>query len=178
MNRGKIPKFFCQLLSHCLWFLNGKISYPLLCDTIGQSYHFSVSDMIYDSLFTDLLKYSVLFGIIMGFILYIFLKYRRGFVWRTDGLEQHYITLKYFRELLKNFITTGEFSTFIWNIGNGMDMFGNLAYYSFGDVFSYLSIFSPEKYLKWKEKASKFWDNVKKGEKTPEDFEKWIEKNK
>ena len=31
-------------------------SYYILCDTIGQSYHFSISDMIYDSLFTDLLK--------------------------------------------------------------------------------------------------------------------------
>ena len=31
-------------------------NYYILCDTIGQSYHFSVSDMIYDSLFTDLLK--------------------------------------------------------------------------------------------------------------------------
>lgn len=30
--------------------------YYILCDTIGQSYHFSISDMIYDSLFTDLLK--------------------------------------------------------------------------------------------------------------------------
>ena len=34
------------------------------------------------------------------------------------------------------------------------------------------------KYDKWKEKASKFWDNVKKGTKTPEEFEKWINKNK
>lgn len=34
------------------------------------------------------------------------------------------------------------------------------------------------KYDKWKEKAGKFWNNVKKGTKTPEDFEKWIEKNK
>lgn len=31
-------------------------NYYILCDTIGQSYHFSISDMIYDSLFTDLLK--------------------------------------------------------------------------------------------------------------------------
>ena len=30
--------------------------YYILCDTIGQSYHFSISDMIYESLFTDLLK--------------------------------------------------------------------------------------------------------------------------
>lgn len=31
-------------------------TYYILCDTIGQSYHFSISDMIYDSIFTDLLK--------------------------------------------------------------------------------------------------------------------------
>ncbi len=31
-------------------------NYYILCDTIGQSYHFSISDIIYDSLFTDLLK--------------------------------------------------------------------------------------------------------------------------
>lgn len=30
--------------------------YYLLCDTIGQSYHFSISDTAYDTLFTDLLK--------------------------------------------------------------------------------------------------------------------------
>ena len=31
-------------------------NYYILCDTVGQSYHFSISDMVYDSLFTDLLK--------------------------------------------------------------------------------------------------------------------------
>ena len=30
--------------------------YYLLCDTVGQSYHFAISDMAYDTLFTDLLK--------------------------------------------------------------------------------------------------------------------------
>lgn len=34
------------------------------------------------------------------------------------------------------------------------------------------------KYDIWKEKASKFWDNVKKGKKTPEDFEKWLDTQK
>lgn len=34
------------------------------------------------------------------------------------------------------------------------------------------------KYDKWKEKASKFWDNVKKGTTTPEEFGKWIDENK
>lgn len=31
-------------------------NYYILCDTIGQSYHFNISHMVYDSLFTDLLK--------------------------------------------------------------------------------------------------------------------------
>lgn len=34
------------------------------------------------------------------------------------------------------------------------------------------------KYDKWKEKASKFWDNVKKGTKTPKDFEKLLDTQK
>lgn len=34
------------------------------------------------------------------------------------------------------------------------------------------------KYNKWKEQANKFWNDVKKGNKTPEEFEKWIDKNK
>lgn len=35
---------------------NKEGNYFILCETIGQSYHFSISDMIYDSLFADLLK--------------------------------------------------------------------------------------------------------------------------
>ena len=83
----------------------------------------------------------------MGFIVYTFLKYKKGFIWKDDGLQQHFITLNYFRDLLKSFIATGDFSTFVWNIGTGIDMFGNLAYYIFGDPISYFCIFSPKKYM-------------------------------
>ena len=93
--------------------------------------------------FRNVLTYTGLFAIVVAYILYIFLKYKKGFIWQPDGLEQHIITLKYFRNLLIDFIKTGVFSTFTWNIGNGINLFGNLGYYIFGDLFSYLSILVP-----------------------------------
>ena len=100
--------------------------------------------LIHNKFFRDVIKYTILYSFIISFILYIFLKYRKGFIWQSDGLNQHFVTLNYFSDLLKNFIATGDFSTFIWNIGNGIDMFGNLAYYIFGDPVSYFCIFIPK----------------------------------
>ena len=63
------------------------------------------------------------------FMIYIFAKNNKSFIWQSDGLKQHIITLKYFRTLLIQFIKTGSISIFTWNIGNGLDLFANLAYY-------------------------------------------------
>ena len=78
------------------------------------------------------------------------MKYKKGFIWiedNKDGLSQHFTTLNYFHDLLKNFLVSGNFSTFTWNIGFGMDMFGNLAYYILGDFLSYFCVFVPKNYL-------------------------------
>ena len=96
------------------------------------------------NLLKNILIYTGLFAIIVGFICYIFMKNGKEFIWHTDGLKQHIVTLEYFRNLLITFIKTGEFSTFTWNIGFGLNMFGNFAYYIFGDIFSYVSIFVSE----------------------------------
>ena len=96
------------------------------------------------NLLKNILIYTGLFAIIVGFICYIFMKNGKEFIWHTDGLKQHIVTLEYFRNLLITFIKTGEFSTFTWNIGFGLNMFGNFAYYIFGDIFSYISIFVSE----------------------------------
>ena len=93
-----------------------------------------------DEYLKDVLIYSFLFLCIYSLILYIFGYYNKSFIWTTDGLSQHFITLKYLRNILMHLSRTGEFNTFIWNLGYGMDMFSNLAYYSFGDFISYLSI--------------------------------------
>lgn len=97
----------------------------------------------------NVLMYSAFFAILIGFILMIFFKYRKSFIWQPDGLKQHVLILEYFRGLLTNFIKTGDFSTFTWNVGNGMNLYGNFAYYIFGDIFSYFSIFVPSKYIEY-----------------------------
>lgn len=86
--------------------------------------------------------YSLFFLIISFVMVFIFLKYDRLFIWNnSDGVKQHIVTLRYFRELLLDFFKTGNFNTFTWNIASGMDMYGNLVYYIMGDFFSYLVIF-------------------------------------
>ena len=92
-------------------------------------------------------KYSVLFFILSLFMVFEFFKYRKGFMYTGDGITQHYVTLEYFRDFLLNFFKTGHLNTFAWNISLGIDMFPNLAYYSFGDFVSYLSVLFPKEYI-------------------------------
>lgn len=100
-----------------------------------------------DEYLKDILVYTLFFSVLSSIIIYVFAFYNRSFIWSVDGLSQHYITLNYFRNLLINYKLTGIFNTFTWNIGYGLDMFANLAYYSFGDLFSYLSIYVKESNL-------------------------------
>ena len=53
-----------------------------------------------DEYLKDVLIYSFLFLCIYSLILYIFGYYNKSFIWTTDGLSQHFITLKYFRNIL------------------------------------------------------------------------------
>ena len=84
--------------------------------------------------------YTILFGILISFMLFIFSHLGKSFLLEGDGVKIHISNLAYFRELLVNFIRTGKFSTFTWYIGNGFDIFSNFAYFIFGDFFSYLAV--------------------------------------
>lgn len=91
-----------------------------------------------------LLKYTFFFCFLCFFMIFSFLKYHKGFISRSDGISQHYVTLSYFRDFLIHFLQTGSMNTFVWNISLGMDMFANLVYYIIGDFISYFSIFFPK----------------------------------
>ena len=95
--------------------------------------------------FNIFLKYTLSFGIIMSFICLFFIKRHINFIWLEDGLNQHFITLNYFKNIIENL----TFNTFTWKIGFGMDMFSNLSYYIIGDVFSYISVLVPKSLLKY-----------------------------
>ena len=90
--------------------------------------------------FKSLLIYTIVFSILMLSMIFIFYKNGKSFVRSGDGIDQHIVSLRYFRELLVNFIRTGNFSTFTWYAGSGFDLFSNFAYVIFGDVFSYLAV--------------------------------------
>ena len=88
----------------------------------------------------NLMQYTLIFGGLMAFIIFIFAYYDKWFVRDGDGFRAHIVNLTYLRELLINFIRTGKLSTFIWYTGNGFDIFSNFAYFITGDFLSYLSI--------------------------------------
>ena len=94
-----------------------------------------------NKLIKKICKYSIVYLIIMLFVVILFNVYNKSFVWINvsfDGLDQHFVNLRLLRNLL-----LGDMHTFFWNIGYGMDLFANFTYYIFGDFPSFISIFFP-----------------------------------
>ncbi|CAM3364694.1 YfhO family protein [Vagococcus fessus] len=94
------------------------------------------------------LYYSILFIMvaIISFFAFFFGDY--ALVYNGDGYSQHYTLFKNFREELLALIRTGAFPPmWDWSYGIGSSWFSKYVYYNLGDVFSYLSILSPTKYL-------------------------------
>ena len=95
-------------------------------------------------------KYTIIFSLLIFILLSIFIRNNKSFIWiniSNDGLDQHLINLHFFKNIFANFVKTGSINTFIWNIGYGLDMFANLAYYIFGDFLSYLALFTKTEHL-------------------------------
>ncbi len=105
--------------------------------------------MIKNKFIKTLLQYTIYFGIIMFFISYLFANANKNFIWIYDGFSQHFITLNYFKYIFTNLLSLNGFHTFTWNLGFGLDMFTNLAYYNFGDIFSYISLLVPNNLMKY-----------------------------
>ena len=97
--------------------------------------------------------YTLLFGLTAAAVFVWFWLKKRRFVWKTDGVNQHYYGLLFFarwgREVLQQFREAGVFRlpTFTLRMGYGGDLFTTLAYYVIGDPFSLPAVFLPEKYL-------------------------------
>ena len=86
--------------------------------------------------------------VILAVLIYLCYEYAgKSFVSNVDAINQHLVTLKTWRSLLLNFLKTGEFNTFTWSIGTGIDLFPDYGYYIIGDFVNYLSILVPESSL-------------------------------
>ena len=88
--------------------------------------------------------YTAIFCCLALWLDSIFASANKTFIWGTDGLAQHIVALKYIRNALITFFTTGEFAMVDYTIGQGFDVIGTLNYYGFGDPVTLLTVFFPE----------------------------------
>ena len=86
--------------------------------------------------------YTMLFSIISFIIFAIFIKYNRSFVWKTDGIKQHFAILYDFNQIVRNIFKDG-IPMLSWNMGLGLDVIGQYSYYIIGDFFAYISLLFP-----------------------------------
>ena len=89
--------------------------------------------------------YTALFILIVCIVFGIFFVNKRTFIWQADGLRQHYIILKDFNEIVRNFLASPQkgMRLFSWNMGLGLDVIGQYSYYILGDPFAYISLLFP-----------------------------------
>ena len=86
--------------------------------------------------------YFIFFVVMTVGVYYIYLKQKMSFIYNTDGMNQHFLILFDFNEMVRNILENG-FSTFSLNIGLGLDIIGQYSYYILGDLFAIISFFFP-----------------------------------
>lgn len=85
--------------------------------------------------------YTLLFLCISVFVFLSFILEGKTFIWKEDGIWQHFLILYDYNDFIRNIFH--HFSTFSFPIGLGQDMIGQYAYYVIGDPFVYLTMLFP-----------------------------------
>ncbi len=93
--------------------------------------------------------YTLCFVIAAFLAFWYFPFYRKSFIWKYDGLYQHYNSLvyygKYLRSVIRTIFVEHSFSIPLWDmsIGYGSDIITTFSYYVLGDPLALLSVFVP-----------------------------------
>ena len=102
---------------------------------------------------TYFLAYSVIFAILAIGVFSFYFFTRKTFIWEVDGWEQHYKSLiyysQYLRDFFKNIFINHQFVIPQWDfaIGEGSDVIGTFHYYVIGDPFTFFCFLFPAKYM-------------------------------
>lgn len=94
---------------------------------------------VYNKYLTDYILYTVFFLLITALIVFIFYTDNRSFIWKPDGLFQHFVAFDYLCDFIGNIIKSKSFSVYDFSIGLGGDVFTTLASYDFTDPISWLA---------------------------------------
>lgn len=102
----------------------------------------------------NIFVYTLAFAILTLIIYSSYIIAGKSFVYKSDGLSQHYPSLAYFGEWLRGIVGNifkGDFTIplFDFSIGYGSDVVTTMHYYGLGDPFSLLAIFVPIKYTEY-----------------------------
>lgn len=98
------------------------------------------------------LTYTLLFAFVAALCFSFFFRYRKTMIWSPDGLYQHYNAFLYLgswcRAILKGLIYKHQLiiPMWEWGLGYGADILTTLSYYTFGDPFALVAVFTPFKY--------------------------------
>lgn len=93
--------------------------------------------------------YTLCFVVASVLAFWYFPFYRKSFIWKYDGLYQHYNSLvyygKYLRSVIRTLFTEHTLSIPLWDmsIGYGSDIITTFSYYVLGDPLALLSVFVP-----------------------------------
>ncbi|MDF2588483.1 MAG: hypothetical protein K0S41_2324, partial [Anaerocolumna sp.] len=93
-------------------------------------------------IFYYFLPYLGVFLVLQFIVFFTFRLSGKSFVWDIDGIHQHYPSLKYYGEFLRNLISGKGAPLVDFNIGMGFDTLTTLNYYAIGDPLTFLTIFS------------------------------------
>ncbi|BCN30081.1 YfhO family protein [Anaeromicropila herbilytica] len=86
--------------------------------------------------------YTCSFLLLLPIIFMPFFMDGKTFVWKMDGINQHYPMFIYYGKLLRSLLTGNGFPMFDMNIGLGFDTIGTLQYYVLGDPIALFSVFA------------------------------------
>jgi uncharacterized membrane protein YfhO len=89
-----------------------------------------------------LLPYLGAFLVLQFIVFFTFRLSDKSFVWNIDGIHQHYPSLKYYGEFLRNLFSGNGVPLVDFNIGMGFDTLTTLNYYAIGDPLTLITIFS------------------------------------
>lgn len=99
--------------------------------------------------------YTLLFLVCAALCFWQFYLNGKSFVWKIDGLYQHYNSFiylgTYVRDFFRTLVTEHKFVLPMWEngIGYGGDIFTTLSYYVFGDPFALISVITPTRLAEW-----------------------------
>jgi len=99
--------------------------------------------------------YTLIFCVLALVVFFPFIKENKSFIWKSDGINQHFQAVQYFGEyirgIIKEFLISGKVIFPMWDlkVGAGLDIISSLNYYAIGDPLNLMYLITPSRYTEY-----------------------------